>query len=102
MVGVGSDGIKHLPSWPPTKSWTLPSTSAHFKQEEVLGLNVRISGFIQLASFNGMAAYVESETGDGRFDLRLQNGTLLRWVKRENFDSVNAVSLTAPYLRLAA
>lgn len=61
-----------------------PAT-AGYPQQDVL-IYVRIRGFVEHAAFNGLRAYIDSDTPDGRFNLRLADGTTLRWVKKDNFD----------------
>lgn len=50
---------------------------------------VRIRGFETHAAFNGLPARVEAELLDGRFDLRLADGTRLRFVKPEHFEDID-------------
>lgn len=51
-----------------------------------LGAEVRVTGFVEHSMFNGLPARVESETGEGRYNLLLADGTRLRWVKQHNFE----------------
>merc|ERR1740121_3192289 len=68
------------------------ASAQDYPQEEV-----RIYGFIEHAAFNGLRAWIESDTPDGRFNLRLADGTTLRWVKKENFDILpNSLLLSLP------
>jgi len=52
----------------------------------LIGRSVEIRGFITHAIFNGLKATVERKTQDGRFYLRLADGTLLKFVKRCHFE----------------
>jgi len=61
----------------------------HTRPEGLIGSEVRVCGFVEHAAFNGLIARTFRETGDGRYDLRLANGTILRWVKLENFEPVD-------------
>eukprot|EP00747_Dinoflagellata_sp_TGD_P218671 gnl/TRDRNA2_/TRDRNA2_90881_c0_seq1.p1 gnl/TRDRNA2_/TRDRNA2_90881_c0~~gnl/TRDRNA2_/TRDRNA2_90881_c0_seq1.p1 ORF type:complete len:249 (-),score=50.57 gnl/TRDRNA2_/TRDRNA2_90881_c0_seq1:431-1156(-) len=56
---------------------------------------VRLKGFESHASFNSLRAVLDGETGDGRYNLRLFDGTQLLYVKPDNFERVEPVDRSA-------
>lgn len=54
--------------------------------------DVRIRGFTAHSLFNGLPATIEAELPDGRYNLMLADGTLLRYVKPEHFERVDQVN----------
>jgi hypothetical protein len=64
-------------------------THTYARPDGFVGSQVRICGFVEHAAFNGLIARTIRETEDGRYDLRLANGTILRWVKLDNFEPVD-------------
>merc|ERR1719492_601754 len=74
-------------------NWEQPisSNTQGIQAGSIIGTQVYIVGFVEHAAFNGLPAQVTRQTEDGRYDLRLADGTKLRWVKARHFEVPSSV-----------